>query len=480
MKAAAPRRSALELQVKHTKKSVVSISDVEPPRPLHVTEDARGDAAGVAPASPLAGERFATVPGTAADHPDVFHFLTAVLQRPSAAEYQAQLDDPHYRPQDRLLVRRADQLVGHARLLRRSIRFGPACLPIALIRDMAMLHEYRGQGCGSALLRCAEQRMASDGALLAVLCTRAPHFFQRRGWCVAARHSFSVARPAEVLALLRERAAQRPSLLAPAEPPITIRHWRQVERDALVRLYEQNVADGYGATVRSETYWAWLLNRGAYDCIYVAIDGPDNFNLEDASNAILSYGVMRDGRLVELMTSPDRPRGGQQLLMRACSDAIEHDLPALRVDAAPPDPVHQLYADAHGDCRHPEADHGEVYLLKTLDPRGLLRQLADLLALRAQSARLSDGGLGLHLSDHRLHIAVRPEGVRIEEASPGRCYLKCGLAEFTQLVLGHLDLQAAATDGRVSPSNRSALDLASVLFPRVPLWFPPWDDLRAG
>ena len=57
------------------------------------------------PAEPLLpGELIATT-ATAADHPDIFHFLAAVLQRPSPGEFQSQLDDPHYRPQDRLLVR---------------------------------------------------------------------------------------------------------------------------------------------------------------------------------------------------------------------------------------------------------------------------------------------------------------------------------------------------------------------------------------
>ena len=364
--------------------------------------------------------------------------------------------------------------------MHRLIRFGPLSLPIALLCDMAMLPEYRGRGCGSSLLRAAERRMAAEGAVLAVLRTRAPQFFQRRGWCVSARHSFSVGRPAEILALLRERAAQRPSLLTPAQPPITIRLWRQVERDALVRLYEQNATGSYGLTMRNEDYWAWLLNRGAYDCIYIAIDGPDNFALQAAPTAIVSYGVMREGRLVESMTSPDQPRACQQLLMRACSDAIEHDLPALRVDAPPLDPVHELFADAHGDRCHPEADKGDVYLLKTLDPLALLRHIAELLYRRAQTGRLADCSFGLRVADRRFHVALRSTGIHIDEARPGRNYLQCGPAEFTQLVLGHLDPHAAATAGRICPSNRTALDLAATLFPPLPLWFPPWDDLRAG
>jgi len=474
MKAAAPRRSAVEVEADRVRKNVVSTSPVEP-----VPAFGSGDsAAGPAPPNRAPPRKpFAAVAGTAADHPAVLQFLTALLQRPSPSEFQAQLEDPDYRPQDRLLVRRADQLIGHARLARREIHFGPARLPIAGLADLAMLHEYRGQGCGSLLLRAAEQRMVERGAVLAALRTRAPQFFLRRGWCVAARHNYSVARPGEILSLLRERAAHRPSLLATAETPVTIRHWRQVERAALMRLYEQNAAGSYGPVVRSEAYWTWLLNRQAYGCLYVAIEGPDTFSLQDSATSIVSYGVVRDGRIVELMTASTRPRAGEQLLMRVCSDAMEHDLPAMRIDAAPHDPIHQLFIDAHGERHCHDADHGDVYLIKTLDPLALLERLADLLHLRAQNGSLPNCGLGLRIAERRFRISRRAQGVHVEEARPGRHYLECEPAAFTQLVLGHLDLHAATESGRIRPSSRAASDLAAVLFPRVPLWVSPWDHL---
>ena len=79
MKAAAPQ-TPLEHETKNTKKTVVGISDVEPSRPIDMAGDVRR--AETVPAERLPpGELFATT-ATAADHPDIFHFLTAVLQRP--------------------------------------------------------------------------------------------------------------------------------------------------------------------------------------------------------------------------------------------------------------------------------------------------------------------------------------------------------------------------------------------------------------
>jgi hypothetical protein len=50
-------------------------------------------------------------------------------------------------------------------------------------------------------------------------------------------------------------------------------------------------------------------------------------------------------------------------------------------------------------------------------------------------------------------------------------------ADFTRLLLGHLNLTEAGADGRVTSSNRAALQTAAALFPQLPLWHPPLDDL---
>jgi hypothetical protein len=53
------------------------------------------------------------------------------------------------------------------------------------------------------------------------------------------------------------------------------------------------------------------------------------------------------------------------------------------------------------------------------------------------------------------------------------------VADFTRLVLGHLDWDDALEDGRVRPSTNLALRAGRVLFPQLPLWFPPLDSLPA-
>ena len=50
-------------------------------------------------------------------------------------------------------------------------------------------------------------------------------------------------------------------------------------------------------------------------------------------------------------------------------------------------------------------------------------------------------------------------------------------AEFTRLALGHMDVAEAAAHDRVQISTRLAEETGCVLFPRLPLWRSPWDEI---
>ncbi len=53
------------------------------------------------------------------------------------------------------------------------------------------------------------------------------------------------------------------------------------------------------------------------------------------------------------------------------------------------------------------------------------------------------------------------------------------MADFTRLVLGQLDWDQALAEGRLEPSTALARQAGQVLFPPLPLWRPPLDDLMA-
>jgi len=478
MKAAASRRSALRFRAKsypqHLSAARTTLASLaantsdavalrQPPLPVVVDSG-----------------QFAVGRGSAGDHPSVLQFLLSIFHRPSATEFQAQLDAPAYTPRDRLLVRRAGSIVAHAALVRRQVRFGSLSLDTCSLRDFAVLPEYREQGCGSALLAAAEQRLREDGLAFATLCTRRPQFFLKRGWCIGARHSYSLAHASDILSHLRETEAPRCHALHPAERPLNVRLWRHVELAALKRLHVSNSCERYGPLVRNDDYWRWLIDRRGYDRIYVAIDGPDKLDLGEEWAPIVGYAVMRQERILEIMTERDHPRAAGALLGRACGDAMERDTHLVRIDAPADDPLHQRLVTAGGCHYVHEADSGEVFLVKILDPVAFLRQTASLFLDRARAARVSlPCELGLKLDQERYGLSLLPAELQIQEGKLGRSYLACSRADFTQLAFGHLDLTAAQQSGRLMASTRVAQDLAAALFLRRPLWHPPWDDQQA-
>ncbi len=423
---------------------------------------------------------------TPGDHPLVHRFLVSVFQKPSAAEYQAQLEEPSYEPADRLLIKNGDQILSHLRILNRELHFGRLVLPVGIITDVATLPEYRRHGCASALLVAARKILLRDGAALGVLATSESRFYQRHGWFVCGRHCYSTAAPRDIRSHLTfresERLDQHEPILKPApHKRYNIRLWRHVELAALKRLYGQNMRNTYGALVRSDAYWRWLVGRGGNQQLYVAIDGPDKFELDDALQPIVGYAAARQGRIVELMYSPEHREAAVQLLQRACGDAIEKDFLRVRVDALPQEPLHQLLAEAGAEYRHHEADQGMVFMANIFKPRRFLKMIGSDLAHRAREAGLPRPcQLGLLIDNDKYRLSVSRRNVELIPGTLGRSYLKCSHYDINQLLMGHLDVRDATESGRLAASTGVALETAVALFPRLPVCRPPWDDLPAN
>lgn len=446
--------------------------------------------------------------GRAGDHPDVYQLLLAVFQGPSREEFCASQDDPTYEPANRLLVRQGARLVAHLQIVPRLLSFGPLQLPMDRMTWLATLPEFRSQGfagmlldaaacralranstrgaevrqsqnldmlngepSSSAAVRTGLPRAAADRAVWGILRTRIPRFFHRWGWAVCGRHSRSRAKTRTILA----RYWAQPQLRS---APLNIRLWRHVELSALMRIYAQNTAGTFGPLVRSEAYWRWLISRKAFDHIVVAIAGPDKLELDEASAPIVGYAVVRQQRVVELLTDPAYPQAGPQLLARVCADAIERDQQEIELDAPPQDQLHRLVAAADGEFLHHEVEEQEVYMVRRPEMPALVRTLAPL-----WEARLRDSGmsraceLGLLAGDEKHLLSVGRRGARAIPGRLSRNYIACSSSELTRLVLGHLNPVEAAESGRLTASTQLALEFANLLFPRVQSWHPAWDDL---
>lgn len=434
-----------------------------PPEPA-----ARGDAASVESFLPR------VVAASAADHAAIHQLLMSVFHAPSRDAFYASLDDPFYEPRDRLLIKCGSRIVAHVHVAQRVMHFGSLRFPVAGLCWLSTMPEFRTRGYARHLLRAAEQAMAADRAVLGLLSTRIPHFFRPSGWAVCGRHSHARAGSRDLLAQLSARG------LPPAAGALAIRPWRQIELGVLMRLYQENTARATGAYERTEAYWRWLISRKGYEGIYVALAGPDKFDLEGSNSPIVGYVVTKEDRVLELMASAAHPTGAEQLLARACSDAIERDYHTLLLHATPQDRLFQLFHVAGGTSCQQEAHQGEVFMVKLVDPLGFLRAICPELYVRAESAGLARPcELGLLVEGRKYRLAVSRRSVKVARQTIGRSYLRCNLAEFTRLVLGHTDLDEAIAGGRLGASTRLALETARALFPRLPFWRSPLDELSS-
>jgi len=386
------------------------------------------------------------------------------------------------------------------------MHFGSATIPVAGLTGLGVAPEHRNQGLGTHLLRAAESRMAIGGALVGVLRTSLPHFFRRSGWALCGQAS---CRRADARALLARLLAR--GLIPRPRRRLHIRPWLQWEQAGLARLYNQNVlpvgtdhagsaagdaamagwrgplghqphasrAIAYGPLERTSSYWHWLVNRHGYDQLYVALDGPQQLELGEISTRIVGYAVTRGEQILELMAAPDCPRAAVELLARCCGDAIEHDRHCVLLHAPPWSPLFEIFDEA-GGCGPPRAAEREVYMMRLLDPLELLRQLCDQFERRAAAAHLSRPlDLGLLREGQKFQLELGRDGVAATSQRLGRSYLRLNVADFTRLVLGQLDWEAAIVDGRLECSTALAREAGRVLFPAIPLWRPPWDDAPA-
>ena len=413
------------------------------------------------------------VPATAADHPAVACFLGETLDRTIAHEFKAALDDPFYHPHDRLLVRRGARILAHAHFTHRVMQFGPQRLPLARLHDLCVAPSSRGQGFGAYLLAAAERAMVENGAVVGWLKTAAPHFFRRSGWALCGRHNESQAGARALLSRLLEMGVQ-----SRRSRHLHIRPWRQWELGALARIYQQNLYAAHGALERTDAYWHWILGREAFDEIYVALEGPEQLDLREESTRIIGYAVVRGGRVLEVLTSPDRPRAALDLVARVCGDAIEHDRAAVTLFAPPEHPLHGVFLDAGGLHRHTDADNGVVSMARLLDPLGVLQRLEPEFHRRAEHATVPRPfELGLLVDGRKFQIELGRGGVRATANRLGRSYLTLNVADFTRLVLGQLDWDWAVRDRRLETSTALAQQVGRALFPVVPLYRPVWDEL---
>lgn len=431
------------------------------------------------------------------DHPSIHAFLLSIFHGPTAAEFHAQLDEPGYQAANRLVVKNGEQVVAHMRLAPQSIQMGSRSLTAVRFMDLGTAPEIRGCGVAKALIASGQRVARESGAMIGMVRTRFPVLFSHEGWSLCGCHSYSSAAPRAVLAELARAAEERtPEAIWPprAAEQITVRPLRRVELPAVVRLYDAASRKQTGWPVRSEEYWDWLLARGACDRIYVASSSADSANLATLPDSIVGYACVRQSRIVELITAERRSDAAEQLLIRICADAREQDGWAMRLDAPPADPLHDVMVAAGGKRGRAENASDEHFMAKVFDPFAVLRELLPTFAARAQaSGYSSQWELGIELRVprskasglraaglvERYRLRCRSGKLVVESGVPSRHTVVICQADFAPLVLGLYGSTDLAAGKRLATTSKQARELAAGLFPGQLWWRPVLDDLLA-
>jgi len=414
-------------------------------------------------------EECQVAPARAGDQAEILQLLAGIPSPPTKSEFHAAVDHPDHDSANRLVARLSGRIVGHVEIVPRTVRLGTATIPAAVIDRVAVLPECRGAGHGQRLVKAAEDRMRQIGAVVAFSRTRIAQSFRDLGWSVLGRDCATPGRPTGILARLLEGERR-------VGEPVTMRQWRHVELPAILRIYQQNAARFIGPLDRSEAYSRWLVSRGAFDSIIVALMGQDRYDLHETTARIVGYCVQSGNRVLELMADPEFPGLDREILARVCAEAIENDRQEIVYESSSADPLHQAVAGSES-----LVSAGDRMIVgKFFKPLPVLAAVAPTVAENVVAAGIRETvELGLDAPGFRGSVIVAGGKATVHAGRVGRSYLTLSDDELARLLLGQSDPMEAAAAGRLQASTQVAQKLATQMFPRMPLWCPMWDDLPA-
>lgn len=408
-------------------------------------------------------------PARAGDQAEILQLLSGLPSPPSKAEFHAAVDHPEHDSANRLVARLAGRIVGHVEIVPRSVRIGDGTVQAAVLDRVAVLPECRGAGHGQRLVRAAEDRMRQLGTAVAFSRTRIAASFNELGWSVLGRDCATPGRPTTILSRLLEGPKRDGE-------PVTMRQWRHVELPAILRIYTQNASRFVGPLDRSEAYSRWLVSRGAFDSILVALMGQDRYDLHETTARIVGYCVQSGNRVLELFADPEFPGLEREILARVCAEAIENDRQQIVYESSAADPLHQAVAGGESLV----SANDRMIVAKVFKPLDVLTATAPAVAARVTALGIRETvELGLDAPGLRGSIIVADGTATVHPGRSGRSYLTLSDEELARLLLGQSDPAEAAAAGRMQASTQVAEKLAMQLFPRTPLWCPMWDDLPA-
>ncbi|MFO0892482.1 MAG: GNAT family N-acetyltransferase [Isosphaeraceae bacterium] len=401
--------------------------------------------------------------GTEADHEAVYQTLLHVFHGPDREAFLGALNDPAYRPEQRLLAKVDGRVVSHAHLTEREIRYGVATLPINGVMWVGTLPEFRGLGFAQNLMRLADERARATGRPLQALTTGMPQFYRPLGWGVCGRATYAQT-------LSRNLPQVSDGVVEGKAGFWHVRPWRQVELSDLMSLYESQFASTTGTVARTEEYWRWMIGRKYAHVIWVACQGE----------AVRGYAFVKDYRILEVATDPAHPQALKALLSRVRAEALERAYPQVIVHAPTSHPVIEAILGASGRLIDQDVVDSSVSMYHIADLGRFLKAVLPELNRRVAASGVPlPLELGLTCEDRRWLIHIEGKHSRVEPDKLSRRHLTLSPSTLTRLLMGHASVDALAGEEGFSASTATALDAARVLFPVQPIWRSPLDSATA-
>ena len=421
------------------------------------------------------------VTANAGDHPLVIQLLTQARQAAIADDFQSRLDEPGYRPSNRLLVNRDKALLAHVHLASHIAWFDSQRIPVVKLEDFAVLPEYRGSIYDRDLLAAAEQIAAAEGAVVGLVLADRPDWFERQGWSSLRGQGHTRANARAVLAHLDAHDGARKR----RKSPLHVRTWRHFELDAVRSVYEATASGLWGPLFRSEEVWQWLIGRKAQDQVLFAVDPLPGAPLNGDSGIGITgeaagYAVVRGSAIVEMMTLSNHPSARVQLLARACRDAIDRDHHSISLYTPASDPLHELMVTAGGAWISDRRENGPRLMMRLLSPERWIERCYSLWRERAQEANVPrPTEIGFITPDAAHLFTLTRRSARLEPmATRPVDWVECSRATFESLLVGNLALSEAVEHGEVRLSSPElAGTLAAVFAPRL-FWQSPLEFMR--
>jgi hypothetical protein len=411
----------------------------------------------------------------ASDHALVHALLRAANQAPSQDEFLSWLDEPSYKPSDRLLLQLGKQIVAHAHLLERTAWFGGVKVAAGSVQDLAVLSEYAQAGYERKLLAAAVEQMQETNAVVSLVRSDRPERFREAGWTDVRGQGHSEVGIGDLLAHLSAQAA----LTSRRWQSPQIRRWRHVEIDAVRTVYAESASRGWGALHRGEGYWQWLVGSKAHSDLVVAVDGVDQWADAEAGSRIVGYAVTAGDKVLELCCLREFARAAPRLIVRACQDAIERDHHTLSLYAPAADPLHELVVTAGGTWCADERHGGGTLLVKLLSPSRWIEAIYPILRRRAKRAGLQRPfQICFDCGSERWLLVVTRRSSRLEDSASTPADVHCDAETFEALLVGNLNIAKAHSSGRLHARNQEMLERVAALFPATLFWQSQFDVLR--